>query len=102
MLKKGYDLNIQELAILDTIYCLPTIHRNIPFITDKSGSYYYGITYEMIIEELPMLRTTKDTLYRKMKLLTKKGFLSKINVGHSNGKPFYRATLKTESLYRDV
>lgn len=55
-----------------------------------SNKNYYQIKYEVVLEDIPILNITKDTLYRRLKKLTEKGVLERIVVNDTGTHSFYR------------
>lgn len=56
-------------------------------INDKE---YYWIKYEGLLEDLPILSITKDTLYRRLKGLVEKEVLEHITIKEAGTYSFYR------------
>lgn len=56
-------------------------------IEDKE---YYWIKYEGVLEDLPILSITKDTLYRRLKSLVEKEVLEHLTVKEGGTYSFYR------------
>lgn len=62
---------------------------------------YYWIKYEGILDDLPILAITKDTLYRRLKGLVDKGILEHITVKDSGTYSFYRLGKNYMNLITD-
>lgn len=53
------------------------------------GKLYYWIKYDFVLQELPILSITKDTLYRRLKALVEKGVLDHVVIKESGSYSFY-------------
>lgn len=65
------------------------------------GKEYYWIKYEGVLEDLPILSITKDTLYRRLKGLVEKDVLEHTTVKEAGTYSFYRVGKNYLSLITD-
>lgn len=63
---------------------------------------YYWVKYEGILEDLPILSITKDTLYRRLKGLVEKEVLEHITVKEAGTFSFYRLGKNYLALIADT
>lgn len=68
-------------------------------IKDKE---YYWIKYEGMLEDLPILSITKDTLYRRLKGLVEKDVLEHITIKEAGTYSFYRLGKNYLALITDT
>lgn len=66
------------------------------------GTEYYWIKYEGLLEDLPILSITKDTLYRRLKGLVEKDVLDHITVKDAGTYSFYKLGKNYLALITDT
>ena len=66
------------------------------------GKEYYWIKYEGLLEDLPILNITKDTLYRRLKGLVEKELLDHITVKDAGTYSFYKLGKNYLALITDT
>ena len=66
------------------------------------GTEYYWIKYEGLLEDLPILSITKDTLYRRLKGLVEKDVLEHITVKEAGTYSFYKLGKNYLALITDT
>lgn len=66
------------------------------------GKEYYWIKYEGLLEDLPILSITKDTLYRRLKGLVEKELLDHITVKDAGTYSFYKLGKNYLALITDT
>lgn len=83
-----YDIHVSQKAIIDNNFDLDLVDGAImEFCRDFSttsvcrflvedGRRYYWLSHKLICEQLPILRLKPDTMYRRMKALSEKGFIA--------------------------
>ncbi len=82
------ELCVAELIILRWFVDFSGTDKMVKKIIE--GKEYYWIKYEGVLEDLPILAITKDTLYRRLKGLVEKGILEHITVKEAGTYSFYR------------
>lgn len=82
------DLCVADLIILRWFVDFAGTEKMLKKIID--GKEYYWIKYEGMLEDLPILSITKDTLYRRLKGLVEKDVLEHITVKEAGTYSFYK------------
>ena len=81
-------LCVADLIILRWFVDFADTEKMVKRIID--GKEYYWIKYEGLLEDLPILSITKDTLYRRLKGLVEKEILEHITLKEAGTYSFYR------------
>lgn len=82
------DLCVADLIILRWFVDFAGTEKMLKRIIDDKE--YYWIKYEGMLEDLPILSITKDTLYRRLKGLVEKEVLEHITVKDAGTYSFYK------------
>lgn len=91
------DLDCSDILILSYIRKLRESDEEEYKIEIENESYYL-IKYENVLNEYPILKIKKDTLYRKMKVLANKGILTHKTVKEGGIYAYYGVTHKFYEL----
>ena len=87
-------LDVKDLCILRSISNRKIYSRKWETVM-IDNKIYHKIEYEDILDDLPILNITTDTLYRRLRNLVKKGILeSKLISNDTGAYTFYRFTDK--------
>lgn len=92
-------LCVADLIILRWFVDFAGTEKMVKRIID--GKEYYWIKYEGLLEDLPILSITKDTLYRRLKGLVEKEILEHITLKEAGTYSFYRLSKNYLALITD-
>jgi uncharacterized phage protein (TIGR02220 family) len=96
-----YNININQKAIIESNIdidaidaiilhsCMTFAHKSKCLKMEYHGKIYYWFSHDMLVEELPLLRIKKDSVYRRMKKMCELGLLSQHPDNGILGKSYY-------------
>lgn len=92
-----HDIDIIDAAILDTMKGMSGA-TGITKLVDNNTDYYW-MAHQKLVDELPILRIKKDSMYRRIKKLINKGYINPHPKNKALRATYYRITLLTESIF---
>lgn len=97
IIESNLDIDIQDACILDFISTFSHSDKiKKLFIGDK---VYYWFDYNLVSENLPILKLKKDTVYRRFKYLSEIGLLEPHPDNQNLGRPYYHLSQLLMSLF---
>lgn len=96
IIENKFDLDVIDAIILD--YLLSFVKSEAVLSIQEKNRKFYWFSHEKISSELPILQLKKDSIFRRMKSLSEKGFLIQSSQSQFLGRSFYAITEKTEKI----
>ncbi len=89
-IESGLKLTLEQLILIDFFSVIPTLKGAIKIHT--SGKDYFLLSYKFIIDQLPLLDLSKQSIYRQMKGLEASGLLESHPDNQTLGGAYYALT----------
>lgn len=91
------DLDFEDAAIMAFIYSFS--HSSAIDKMVSNNKEYYWFAYKKVLAELPLLKISKDRVYRKFKNMAELGLLEAHPDNKTLGRSYYAITQKMVALY---
>ena len=87
IIDNNLDLNLKEAFLLEGLIKMMNAWSGMVYL-DHEMERFYWMSYEKILDEMPLLDLKKDSLYRLLKKLCDRGFLKAHPQNQILRKPF--------------
>ena len=96
IVKSGVDIDIYDAVIIDFLVEFSKSDSIVKI--NENGIEFYWFSYDKIIDDLPVLKLKKDSVYRRMKRLCDIGLLIQNPDAKKIGRSFFAFTEKIKSV----
>ena len=96
IIENGFELDVIDAVILD--YLFTFIQSEGIISINENGVVFHWFSHKKIVDDLPILRLKKDSVFRRLKVLCEKGFLIQSNKSQVLGRSFYSFTEKSNKV----
>lgn len=90
IIERKLDIDLIDAVILDFLADFSRSESNVTI--EENGTKFHWFSHEKIIQELPILQLKKDSVFRRLKKLSEKGFLVQSKQSQTLGRSFYAFT----------
>lgn len=97
IVERGLDLDVIDAVILS--FLADFSQSEVIITIEENGTKFHWFSHEKIIQELPILQLKKDSVFRRLKRLSEKGFLLQSSQSQRMGRSFYSLTELTTKTF---
>lgn len=99
IIKNKFDLDLFEAVLVDHLYYFATSGGASKIVDNDVVYYWFG--YDKIVADLPILGLKRDAVYKRIKNLCDKGFLTANPNNQKVGRPYYAINNRVNLLFFD-
>lgn len=96
IVESGFEIDVIDAIILDFMFSFSK-SDSIVSIRENDTDFFW-FSHDNISKELPLLKLKKDSIFRRLKTLSKNGFLIQSSRSQVLGRSFYAFTDKVEKI----
>ena len=89
-----FNLDVVDAILLDYLFQFTKSEGIISI--NESGAVFYWFSHDKIVNDLPILKLKKDSIFRRLKALANEGFLIQSSQSKMLGRSFYSLTEKAK------
>lgn len=96
IIESGFEIDVIDAILLDFMFSFSK-SDSIVSIRENDTDFFW-FSHDNISKELPLLKLKKDSIFRRLKTLSKNGFLIQSSRSQILGRSFYAFTDKVEKI----